>query len=164
MTNFLEGTLMSIHDRVARCALAVCCAASLLQAQAPVVDSSRPPETAEARRKITFVLVDSFSAPNVLAMIVRHPGTQESDYAAIKRSALDSKLVLQTLRSVGASVARQGEHPQRRVTMFIMSNIHLPPPRDLDRPRTEDIARRLLVAKVQQVPEFGRRRALATER
>lgn len=155
---------MMPRHRVVLYSFVLSCTVFPLEAQFSPAESSRIPESQAARRKVTFVLMDSFPAPNVLAMIVRNPGAQESDFVAVKRSALDSKLVIQSLRSVGVSVARQGEHPQKRVTMFIMANIRLRTPGDADRTRTENIAQRLLVADERQVPGFGRRRAITTER
>jgi len=152
-----------LHVRLLGLLVAMGASPSTTVAQSP---GDRPPVT-ESRlehRRVTFVLMDSMAAPNVVAMIVRTPGPEGRDVVAVRRSGVTRKLIFAALVSVKSSVDRHGEEPQKRVTVFITANIHLPPPSDADRERVDDIGRRLLVAPPETVPGYGRRPSITVER
>lgn len=133
----------------------------IMMAQVPAVSSSAQPSS---RRPVTFVVVDSLPSPNLLVMITRQAGSGGHDYVTIRRSAINARVIIASIKTIDRSAVRHGESPEKRVAMFITAGVHLPPPPEADNTRGEEIASRLRQALPVAVPGLGFRPSITVDR
>jgi hypothetical protein len=156
---FVTAGLFASHHTSARTAASGAGEETLLGRSQPTFTTTTTAQSIPD--SVTVALTDSFPDPRMIGVVRRTAGRASRSIVAIRRSALRPEVLLEAARIIELSINRHGENPSRPIAVPLQLRKRYPPPTPAARAWAQNAIESLLTATLQDVPELGRRPAVA---